>query len=117
MQPLSAKARYLLAGIAESSANTSDARDNYSQALRLLDAMKKDPGAENLLLRSDFKAIYDASTAGSPSQQGLGTILSTLACKTGAGFQRASTERNSPTQKAHSMRLQHFHRTDAPDAR
>jgi tetratricopeptide (TPR) repeat protein len=65
MQPLSAKARYLLAGIAEGSANPSDARDNYDQALRLLDAMKKDPGAENLLLRSDFKTIYDAATRGS----------------------------------------------------
>ena len=26
--------------------------------------MKKDPGAEKLLQRADFKAIYDASTAG-----------------------------------------------------
>ena len=27
--------------------------------------MKKDPGAENLLQRADFKTIYDASTRGS----------------------------------------------------
>jgi hypothetical protein len=26
--------------------------------------MKKDPGAEKLLQRSDFKAIYDGSTSG-----------------------------------------------------
>jgi hypothetical protein len=67
MQPLSARARYLLAGISEGSASGSDARDNYGQALRLLDAMKKDPGAESLLQRADFKAIFDASTRGSQS--------------------------------------------------
>jgi tetratricopeptide (TPR) repeat protein len=65
MQPLSARARYLLAGIVQESGNASEAQDNYREALRLLDAMKKDPGAEKLLERADFKAIYDASTRGS----------------------------------------------------
>ena len=64
MQPLSARARYLLASIANDSGNTSEAQDNYREALRLLDAMKKDPGAEKLLERADFKAIYEASTRG-----------------------------------------------------
>ena len=64
MQPLSARAHYLLAVIAQESANPSDAQDHYREALRLLDAMKKDPGAEKLLQRSDFKAIYDESTRG-----------------------------------------------------
>ncbi len=64
MQPLSARAHYLLATIARDSGNTSDAQDHYREALRLLDAMKKDPGAEKLLQRSDFKAIYDESTQG-----------------------------------------------------
>lgn len=62
MQPLSARAHYLLAVIARESGNVSDAQDHYREALRLLDAMKKDPGAEKLLQRSDFKAIYDEST-------------------------------------------------------
>ena len=70
MQPLSARAHYLLAVIAQSSGNTSDAQDNYREALRLLDAMKKDPGAENLLQRADFKAIYDAATAGMHAGKG-----------------------------------------------
>lgn len=64
MQPLSARAHYLLAVIARESGNSSDAQDHYREALRLLDAMKKDPGAEKLLQRSDFKAIYDESTRG-----------------------------------------------------
>ena len=62
MQPLSARAHYLLAVIARESGNVSDAQDHYREALRLLDAMKKDPGAEKLLQRSDFRAIYDEST-------------------------------------------------------
>ena len=64
MQPLSVRIHYLLAVIDKDSGNSNDARDNYREALRLLDAMKKDPGAEKLLQRADFKAIYDAATAG-----------------------------------------------------
>jgi tetratricopeptide (TPR) repeat protein/predicted Ser/Thr protein kinase len=63
-QPLSARAHYLLATIERDSGNNSEAQDNYRQVLHLLDAMKKDPGAENMLQRADFKAIYDAATAG-----------------------------------------------------
>jgi eukaryotic-like serine/threonine-protein kinase len=64
MQPLSARAHYLLAVIARESGNSSEAQDHDREALRLLDAMKKDPGAEKLLQRSDFKSIYDDSTRG-----------------------------------------------------
>jgi tetratricopeptide (TPR) repeat protein/predicted Ser/Thr protein kinase len=62
MQPLSARAHYLLARIKRDSGNGSDAQDHYREALRLLDAMMKDPGAEKLLQRADFKAIYEEST-------------------------------------------------------
>jgi eukaryotic-like serine/threonine-protein kinase len=62
MQPLSARANYLLATIARDSGSTSEAQDHYREALRLLDAMKQDPGAEKLLQRSDFKTIYDEAT-------------------------------------------------------
>ncbi len=65
MQPLSVRGRITCwPRIARDSGNSNEARDNYREALRLLDAMKKDPGAEKLLQRADFKAIYDASTAG-----------------------------------------------------
>jgi eukaryotic-like serine/threonine-protein kinase len=63
MQPLSAQAHYLLAKIARDSGNSSEAQDHYREALRLLDAMKKDPGAEKLLQRTDFKAIYDEAAS------------------------------------------------------
>jgi len=64
MQPLSARTNYLLATIEREYGNSSDAQDNYREALRLLDSMKKDPGAEQLLLRTDFRAIYDESARG-----------------------------------------------------
>jgi tetratricopeptide (TPR) repeat protein/predicted Ser/Thr protein kinase len=35
---------------------------NYAQAVRLLDAIKSDPGADKILTRSDLKAIYDAAS-------------------------------------------------------
>ncbi len=70
MQPLSTRAHYLLAVIARESGNSSDAQDHYREALRLLDAMKKDPGAEKLLQRSDFKAIYEESTHGAQAPKG-----------------------------------------------
>ncbi len=61
-QPLSARARYLLARIERESGSGSEAQDNYREVLRLLDTMKKDPGAEKILQRADFKAMYDEST-------------------------------------------------------
>jgi hypothetical protein len=53
-----------LATIAREGGNNNDAQENYREAVRLLDAMKKDPGAEKLQQRADFKAIYDASASG-----------------------------------------------------
>jgi tetratricopeptide (TPR) repeat protein/predicted Ser/Thr protein kinase len=64
MQPLSARGHYLLAAIEQNSGNSNDANDNYREALRLLDLMNKDPGAEKLLQRADFKTIYDESNRG-----------------------------------------------------
>jgi tetratricopeptide (TPR) repeat protein/predicted Ser/Thr protein kinase len=61
-QSLSAEAHYLLATIARDSANNTEAQDNYREALRALDAMKKDAGAEKLLQRSDLKLMYEEST-------------------------------------------------------
>ncbi len=64
LQPLSARAHYLLGTIAQSSGNSNEAQDNFRETLRLLDTMKKDPGAEKILQRADLKAIYEASTSG-----------------------------------------------------
>jgi tetratricopeptide (TPR) repeat protein/predicted Ser/Thr protein kinase len=62
MQPLSARAHFLLATMDKGSGNTSGAQDHYRAVLGLLDAMKKDPGAEKLLQRADFKSFYDDSS-------------------------------------------------------
>jgi eukaryotic-like serine/threonine-protein kinase len=62
MQPLSARAHYLLATIDRDDGNSSDAQNHYREVIRLVDTMKKDPGAEKLLQRFDFKAMYDEST-------------------------------------------------------
>jgi len=59
---LSARAHYLLAAIGKDSGNDSDARENSREVIRALDAMKKEPGAEKLLLRSDLKLMYEEST-------------------------------------------------------
>jgi serine/threonine protein kinase/tetratricopeptide (TPR) repeat protein len=58
MQPLSARAHFLLAVAERAARNTSDAQQDNRQVLALLDAMKKDPGAEKILQRADFKAMY-----------------------------------------------------------
>ena len=62
MQPLSARAHHLLAIISQDSGDTNDAQSHYREVIRLIDTMKKDPGAEKLLQRSDFKAMYDEAS-------------------------------------------------------
>jgi serine/threonine protein kinase/tetratricopeptide (TPR) repeat protein len=62
MQPLSARAHYLLALADRASGNTSDSEQESRQAVALLDSMKKDPGAEKILQRADFRAMYEQSS-------------------------------------------------------
>jgi tetratricopeptide (TPR) repeat protein/predicted Ser/Thr protein kinase len=62
LKPLSARAHYLLAGIFRASGDQVEAQQHYRDMLQLLDAMLKDPGADNILLRSDFKMMYDDAT-------------------------------------------------------
>jgi eukaryotic-like serine/threonine-protein kinase len=62
MQPLSVRAHYLLAGTAQDAAAAGEAQQDYREVVRLLEGMKKDPGAEHLLERADLKTIYQHST-------------------------------------------------------
>ncbi len=62
MQPLSARAHYLLAIAERNSGDQNDALQDDQQAVALLDGMKKDPGAEKILQRADFKAIYEQAS-------------------------------------------------------
>ncbi len=59
LKPLSAKAHYLLAVALRESGNQAEAQDHYRNAIQLLDAMRKEAGAEKILQRSDLKTIYD----------------------------------------------------------
>jgi hypothetical protein len=61
MQPLSARAHYLLAITERDPASQSEAQQDYREVVRLLDSMKKDPGAQQLLDRADFKTMYEQS--------------------------------------------------------
>jgi eukaryotic-like serine/threonine-protein kinase len=62
LQPLSAKVHYSLATILRVSGNNGEAQDQYRQALRLLDAISKEKGAEKVLQRSDLSTVYNEST-------------------------------------------------------
>ena len=59
MQPLSARAHYLLALAKRAAGSQSDSEQESRQAVAVLESMKKDPGAEKIMQRADFKAIYD----------------------------------------------------------
>lgn len=61
-QPLSAQAHFLLGTIARQSGNNAEAKDHYRAVIGTLDTIKKEPGAEKLLLRADMKLMYDDSS-------------------------------------------------------
>jgi eukaryotic-like serine/threonine-protein kinase len=65
MQPLSVRAHYLLALTERDPGSKAEAQQDYREVVRLLDGMKKDPGAQQLLYRGDFKAMYEHSTRAS----------------------------------------------------
>jgi tetratricopeptide (TPR) repeat protein len=53
-----ARIHYLLGNVLRLSGNRADASRHYRQALNLIDAMQKEPGAEKLLQRSDLKLMF-----------------------------------------------------------
>ncbi|HXZ41935.1 MAG TPA: tetratricopeptide repeat protein [Terriglobales bacterium] len=62
LKPLSAKANYLLGIALRDSGDQADAQQHYRTTVQLLDDMRKEPGAEKIMQRSDFKAMYDEAT-------------------------------------------------------
>jgi tetratricopeptide (TPR) repeat protein/predicted Ser/Thr protein kinase len=54
-----ARIYYLEATASRLSGNTADAWNEYRQAASLLNAVRNEPGAENILRRADLKAIFD----------------------------------------------------------
>jgi serine/threonine protein kinase/tetratricopeptide (TPR) repeat protein len=63
----SARVHYLLGKALRLSGDVADAPGHYRQALIMIDEMRKEPGAEKLLERSDVKAIYAESSGWSQS--------------------------------------------------
>jgi serine/threonine protein kinase/tetratricopeptide (TPR) repeat protein len=59
LRPLGAKAHYLLATELRTSGSAAEAQQHYQDSVKLIDAMRKEAGAEKILQRSDFKSIYD----------------------------------------------------------
>jgi serine/threonine protein kinase/Tfp pilus assembly protein PilF len=68
MEP--ARIHYLLATSLRLSGDLGGAAAQYRQVLAALDEMRKDPGADHLLERSDLKSVYDDSTRWSPQKSG-----------------------------------------------
>jgi hypothetical protein len=51
--------QYLLGNSLRLSGDSTNAAGHYREAVRMLDEIKKDPGAEKLLERADLKSIYE----------------------------------------------------------
>jgi tetratricopeptide (TPR) repeat protein len=63
-----ARIHYLMGAALRLSGNTADATAQYREALRLLDEIRKEPGAEHVAERYDLKPIYAEATQFANSQ-------------------------------------------------
>jgi tetratricopeptide (TPR) repeat protein len=69
MRPLTADAQYLLGTALRLSGSQKDAGQHYKESVRLLDEIRKEAGAEEVLQRSDLNSIYnEASRWSTPSK-------------------------------------------------
>jgi tetratricopeptide (TPR) repeat protein/predicted Ser/Thr protein kinase len=62
LKPLGVKTHFLIAGILRTSGNKVEAQQHYRDVVQLLDAMRRDPGADKIMQRFDFKAMYEEAT-------------------------------------------------------
>jgi tetratricopeptide (TPR) repeat protein len=62
LKPLTVRAHYLLATTLRQSGNGAEAQDHYRQVLRLLDTVRKEPGSEKVMERSDVSTMFTDST-------------------------------------------------------
>jgi tetratricopeptide (TPR) repeat protein len=70
LRTLLAKDHYLLATALRATGNGKEATPHYREALRLLDEMRKEAGAEKVIERADLKPIYADSTRWSQTNKG-----------------------------------------------
>jgi eukaryotic-like serine/threonine-protein kinase len=59
LKPLSVEAHFLLATTLRNAGNQIESQQHYHDSVELLDAMRKEPGAEKISTRADVKQIYD----------------------------------------------------------
>jgi tetratricopeptide (TPR) repeat protein len=62
LKPLSVKAHYLLGNAMRASGDELEAQQHYLTTTQMLDDMRKEPGSDKILQRSDFKTMYDEAT-------------------------------------------------------
>jgi tetratricopeptide (TPR) repeat protein len=62
LKPLSVKAHYLLGNAMRASGNELEAQQHYLTTTQMLDDMRKEPGSDKILQRSDFKTMYEEAT-------------------------------------------------------
>jgi len=62
LKPLSAKGNYLLATLFHATGDQAEALQHYQETLQLINAMHDDQGADKILQRPDFKAMYEEAT-------------------------------------------------------
>jgi serine/threonine protein kinase/tetratricopeptide (TPR) repeat protein len=67
---LSAKGHYLLATALRASGDSTEATPHYREALRLLDEIRKEAGAEKVIERADLNPIYSDCTRWSQTNKG-----------------------------------------------
>jgi serine/threonine protein kinase/tetratricopeptide (TPR) repeat protein len=62
LRTLQVRGHYLLATALQATASESEATGHYREALRLLEEIRKEAGAEKVIGRADLKPIYEQST-------------------------------------------------------
>jgi tetratricopeptide (TPR) repeat protein len=62
LRTLLARGQYLLATILRLTGNSAEASGHYREALRLLDEIRKEPGAGKVMERADLQPVYTEST-------------------------------------------------------
>lgn len=70
LRAMLAKSHYLIATTLRLTGNDAEATGHYREAVRLLEEIRKEPGAANVLQRADLNSIYIDSTRWSQSNKG-----------------------------------------------
>jgi serine/threonine protein kinase/tetratricopeptide (TPR) repeat protein len=70
LRMLLAKSHFLLATVLRLKSNNAEAQRHYHEAVRMLDDIRKEPGAERMMERADLKSVYQESSRWSRAAKG-----------------------------------------------